>query len=474
MNFRAKKILLLALAAALLTVNGFLLPMLNRERGALGITRIEPLENAPPMLALTTQVLGGFRGLIANALWIRSTQLQEDGKYFEMVQLADWITKLEPHIVTVWTVQAWNMAFNISVKFPDHADRWRWVQRGIELLRDDAIRYNPDQPGLYGDLAWMFQFKMGQNMDDAHFYYKGAWANEMTQVLQGVGGRFDGLINPQTPLQQEQARLLRTKYKMDPLKMREVNERYGPLDWRLPEAHAIYWCSVGLDKSRKDEDVRKLRTGIYQSMNLSFQRGRLVLSSNAPPRLLPNLEIAPRVSAAFLEQLTNSPAQLTNGISRAYRNFLRDAPYQFFIVNRSREAEFWLRELRRRFPESLPADVTLAEYAVIRAEMQTEEQRQTYITGLIQAFIVNRFRAALDAQPDEADEYLRRANELYAAYQKRTSGNQRTAIPTVAEIQNFVAEQMLAPDSGLGPEETARLRTLLGRPAPAPGPVKPQ
>jgi hypothetical protein len=474
MNSRVKKILLLALATALLTANGFLLPVLNRERGALGITRIEPLKNAPPMLALTTQVLGGFRGLIANALWIRSTQLQEDGKYFEMVQLADWITKLEPHIVTVWTVQAWNMAFNISVKFPDHADRWRWVQRGIELLRDDAIRYNPDQPGLYGDLAWMFQFKMGQNMDDAHFYYKGAWANEMTQVLQGVGGRFDGLINPQNPLQQEQARLLRTKYKMDPLKMREVNERYGPLDWRLPEAHAIYWCSVGLDKSRKDEDVRKLRTGIYQSMNLSFQRGRLVLSSNAPPRLLPNLEIAPRVSAAFLEQLTNSPAQLTNGISRAYRNFLRDAPYQFFIVNRSREAEFWLRELRRRFPESLPADVTLAEYAVIRAEMQTEEQRQTYITGLIQAFIVNRFRAALDAQPDEADEYLRRANELYAAYQKRTSGNQRTAIPTVAEIQNFVAEQMLAPDSGLGPEETARLRTLLGRPAPAPGPVKPQ
>lgn len=474
MNFRAKKFLLLALAAALLTVNGFLLPMLNRERGVLGITRIEPLENAPPMLALTTQVLGGFRGLIANALWIRSTQLQEDGKYFEMVQLADWITKLEPHIVTVWTVQAWNMAFNISVKFPDHADRWRWVQRGIELLRDDAIRYNPDQPGLYGDLAWMFQFKMGQNMDDAHFYYKGAWANEMTQVLQGVGGRFDGLINPQTPLQQEQARLLRTKYKMDPLKMREVNERYGPLDWRLPEAHSIYWASVGLDKSRKDEDLRRLRTAIYQSMNLSFQRGRLVLSSNAPPRLLPNLEIASRVNAAFREQLTNSPAQLTNGISRAYRNFLRDAPYQFFIVSRTREAEFWLRELRQKFPESLPADVTLAEYAVIRAEMQTEDQRQTYITGLMQAFVVNSFRAAIDGQSEDSQEYLRRAQELYAAYTKRTAGNQRTAIPTVAEIYNFVAEQMLAPDSGLGPEETARLRTLLGRPAPAPGPVKPQ
>jgi hypothetical protein len=474
MNSRAKKSLLLALAAALLTANGFLLPVLNRERGALGITRIEPLENAPPMLALTTQVLGGFRGLIANALWIRSTQLQEDGKYFEMVQLADWITKLEPHIVTVWTVQAWNMAFNISVKFPDHADRWRWVQRGIELLRDDAIRYNPDQPGLYGDLAWMFQFKMGQNMDDAHFYYKGAWANEMTQVLQGVGGRFDGLINPQNPQQQEQARLLRTKYKMDPLKMREVNERYGPLDWRLPEAHSIYWASVGLDKSRKDEDVRRLRTAIYQSMNLSFQRGRLVLSSNAPPRLLPNLEIIPKVDLAFQEQLTNSPPHLTNGISKAYRNFLRDVPYQYFIINRTREAEEWLRYLRQKFPDAAPPGETLAEYAVGRAEVQTLDQRQAYITGLMQAFVVNSFRAAIDGESEDAQEYLRRAQELYAAYTKRTAGNQRTAIPTVAEIYNFVADQMLAPDSGLGPEETARLRALLGRPAPAPGPVKPQ
>src|SRR5688572_14346352 len=198
MNSRVKKILLLALATALLTANGFLLPVLNRERGALGITRIEPLRNAPPMLALTTQVLGGFRGLIANALWIRATKLQDEGKYFEMVQLADWITKLEPHIVQVWLVQSWNMSFNISVKFSDHSDRWRWVQRGMELLRDEALLYNPDQPLLYAELSWLFQFKMGQNLDDAHFVYKGAWAMEMMQVFGGAQPNFDKLINPQT------------------------------------------------------------------------------------------------------------------------------------------------------------------------------------------------------------------------------------------------------------------------------------
>src|SRR5438034_7742656 len=73
----------------------------------MGITRGEPLGNtAPPVLVFTTVALGGFRGLIANALWIRAVDLQEQDKYFEKVQLADWITKLQPHFVTVWTHQA--------------------------------------------------------------------------------------------------------------------------------------------------------------------------------------------------------------------------------------------------------------------------------------------------------------------------------------------------------------------------------
>lgn len=473
MNSRAKKILLLALAAVLLAGNGLLLPVLNRQRAELGITRIEPLENAPPVLALTTQVLGGFRGLIANALWIRSSQMQEDGKYFEMVQLADWITKLEPHIVAVWQVQSWNMAFNISVKFPDHEDRWRWVQRGIELLRDDAIRYNPDQPALYADLAWLFRFKMGQNMDDAHFYYKGMWINEMRLLFGAQKPDFERLINPVTPDERARAELMRTKYKMDPALMRAVDQRHGPLDWRLPEAHAIYWASVGLEKTHKEEDVRQLRSAIYQSMNLSFQRGRLVLSSNLPPRLLPNLEIASKVDAAFREQLANSPPHLTNGLANAYRNFLKDVPYQMFIVNRVREGEQWLARLRQQFPGAVETDLTLAEYAVARANVQTADQRQAYIAGLLRAFVVQAFFAAIEDNADDFNQYLGRAEELHAAYMKRTGGKERLAVPSVAELKVEARDQMLSPEGGLSPEQRARLRTLLGMPAETARPKQP-
>ena len=144
MSAKLRSVLLLLLIGVLLAGAGFVQQSLNRDRDRLGLTRVQPLENAPPVLAFTTVALGGFRGLISNALWMRATDLQEEDKYFEMAQLADWITKLEPHFVHVWLVQAWNMAYNISVKFKESApgqfpDRWRWVKAGIELLRDDGL-----------------------------------------------------------------------------------------------------------------------------------------------------------------------------------------------------------------------------------------------------------------------------------------------------------------------------------------------
>src|SRR5689334_16549450 len=245
MSSKTKKSLLLVLAAVLLVSVAPIQRALNRDRKALGITRIDPLENAPPVLAFTTVALGSFRGLIANALWIRANDLQLDGKFFEQVQLADWITRLEPSFVQVWVVQAWNMAYNISVKFRDPVDRWRWVQNGIELLRDQGLRYNPKEALVYRELAWFFQHKIGQNLDDAHLFYKYAWATNMTAVLGGGRPNYDELLHPQTDDARRRVQLLVEKYKMDPAMMKKVDDAYGPLEWRLPEASAIYWAMVG-------------------------------------------------------------------------------------------------------------------------------------------------------------------------------------------------------------------------------------
>lgn len=82
---------LVLLALLMFVVVGLSQRQLNGVRSELKLTRLDPLENAPPALAFVTVALGGFRGLIANVLWMRASDLQQDEKFFEMVQLADWI-----------------------------------------------------------------------------------------------------------------------------------------------------------------------------------------------------------------------------------------------------------------------------------------------------------------------------------------------------------------------------------------------
>ena len=44
----------------------------------------------PPLLAFTTVALGGFRGILADLLWLRAARMQEQGRFLELVQLSEW------------------------------------------------------------------------------------------------------------------------------------------------------------------------------------------------------------------------------------------------------------------------------------------------------------------------------------------------------------------------------------------------
>lgn len=486
MSSKLKKSLLLALAALLLVSVAPIQRALNRDRKALGITRIEPLVNAPPVLAFTTVALGGFRGLISNALWIRANDLQEEDKFFEMAQLADWITKLEPHFVQVWLVQAWNMAYNISVKFKDWPDRWRWVSRGIELLRDDGLRYNPNETLIYRELAWFFQHKMGANLDDASVYYKQQWANEMAVVFAKQKPNLDELINPQTADQTNRARLLIEKYKMSPVDMKEFDEQYGPLEWRLPESHAIYWAAEGLKAAKRNpskikaDDLITLRRVIYQSMQLSFQRGRLI----ANPFLKvfdfgPNLDIIPKVSAAY-EQAAEEDAPNKDHIQTAHRNFVKDAVYFLYEHNRLKEAAQWYNYLGEKYPnkplldnkpESLPKNVTLDEYAVSRITEDVndlgKDRAQAAIEGLIQTSYMN---MAIPEEDDRAAGFMLLARKVYEGYMTRIPQEriQVLGLPPFEELSKKVRDRLLDPENRLPFEARAILRTKLRLPPEPP------
>src|SRR5207302_1197100 len=391
---RLYKPALIAALVPMLALAGMMQRRLNSDRIGMGITRGEPLGNtAPPVLVFTTVALGGLRGLIVNALWVRAVELQDQDKYFEKVQLADWITKLQPHFTTVWVHQAWDMAYNISIKFSDPRDRWQWVQRGIELLRDEALKYNPDEPLIYRELGWIFQHKIGQDLDDAHKYFKSEWAREMDQVMAGTN--YQALIHPQTEDEKERERILREKYKLDPVHMKEVDDEYGPLEWRLPESHAIYWATLGLKRAKKEEQIT-LRREIYQPLQMAFQRGRLIevnVGTNRQYQLGPNLAMIPRANQAY-EKAMGEDAEYRDNIATAHRNFLKDAVYFLYTHNRRSEAEQWKKYLVAKYPDAMISDVrkpnqesrkiadmTLDDYCVARVTEDIGETSATRVRG---------------------------------------------------------------------------------------------
>jgi len=490
MNARAKKILLLLLAAALLAVSGQVQKSLNRDRIQLGLTIGEPLQNAPPLLAFTTVALGGFRGLISNMLWIRANDLQLDDKYFEAAQLADWITDLEPHFAQVWNFQAWNMAYNISVKFKenapgDYSDRWRWVQRGIELLRDRGLRFNPDDVTICQQLAWFFQHKIGQNLDDGNLYYKQQWAEAMTPFFGAGGTNFEDLIHPQTAEARTNALVLREKYKIDPVFAQKVDAQYGPLDWRLPEAHAIYWFALGLEKAQEnpgkmkqgDFDLMQLRRGIFQSEQQAFRHGRIIANPfTRRVELAPNLDLIPKVNDSYLQMYAEEKdeGQRTD-ILRAHRNFVRDAVYFLYQNDRMTEAAKWFKYLGEKYPDqtiienrpdSLPKNVTLDEYAVAVTQIDIDETSQERVTSAVLGLLAHAYLDMAIGQDDRAAGFQLLAGKVYANYQAKMGRDQpRASLPPMNDLNRTVLNQLLDQQQGLPFAARAAIRTQLGMPA---------
>ena len=156
---------------------------LNKIREEKKLIDTSVIDNAPPMLAFVTIALGSFRGLAADFLWLRVNRMQYENKYYEMYQLSTWIAQLQPRFSGAISHLAWNMAYNISVTCSSHKDRWRWVNKGISLIRDQAIPNNPTDPELYKELAWIYVHKVGNVMDEANLYYKTHMAMEFMKVF---------------------------------------------------------------------------------------------------------------------------------------------------------------------------------------------------------------------------------------------------------------------------------------------------
>lgn len=355
---------------------GILAPAVAAEAGRSQLTYTDRAEEGDPPEVAVGIALGAFRGLFVNLLWFRAEQMKQEGKFHEAIQLSRTITKLQPRFPRVWSFLAWNMAYNISVATHTAAERWQWVKAGIELLRDEAIPRNPNDPLLHKELAWIFFHKIQGISDDANQHYKRELAREWTIILgppppeaATAEGRIaqrrimlqtvvdapdtiEGFIEEEPliePLIEElvtrlkrdaglelgfellrlftlrvvfdfsgvpeatgleladanrnlelerlmgeerlgpawqaliphiRKRVLIDQYHMEPERMLRYTGTYGPLDWRHPCAHAVYWATRGLEEgmrriNKQDFDLTNTDRTIMGALQDLFRWGTI-------------------------------------------------------------------------------------------------------------------------------------------------------------------------------------------------------
>ena len=225
--------------------------------------------------------LGGFRGIIAEVVWFRADRLQDEGRYAEMAQLANILTTLEPHTPEVWAYAAWNLAYNISVMMPTLEDRWRWVEAGLKLLRDDGLRLNSKSPELHREIAWLFLAKIGGTIDDASPLYTEKWK----EVVARTAGDWGQL-------------------KMDPSLVAYIDREYGQQDWTDPKASALYWAHHGLSLKPSGAARAELRQLIYQTLMIEAVK---------------DARFAPRALQAMRDAYAEEPSPMLKDMIHRFR-----------------------------------------------------------------------------------------------------------------------------------------------------------
>lgn len=499
MYFRRFRIWFFALAAFAVLIGATLLVQKRLD----SIVKTDKLvdeagiEGLPPTVAFTTVALGGFRGILADMLWLRTNGLQQQGKYFEMVQLASWITKLQPKFTGATAYLAWNMAYNISVTYTSPVDRWRWVQRGIELIRDEALDYNANDPLLYRELGWIYQHKIGNMLDDAQRYYKYMICKEMMKVYNGDSPDWKALaaapktISEFRKLHADDSKLfesvkaagfenlealsaafrkegvlpeklaeslapetkngldtflralwLREYYKLRPEIVLEINQKYGELDWRLSDSFAIYWATLGIMYSPKRESIDCDRM-ITQSLKESFIAGRILLPGKEPSMnymLIPNLGIVDAVREGYLDAYKRNE---TLTFKSALDNFMKNAAvtlYSYGKYAKAREYFRLIRKERRNDPRYQDFDTFILREWTEDIKDGSYKQVHELISGLI-------FQSCLLLGYDDeegASTHLKLAEIAYNRFQKEFDDEKgRVRLPPFDMMKTEIARSVV-------------------------------
>lgn len=113
-------------------------------------------------------LLAGFRGIVADFLWIQSHAHWEKKQWLQQYNKMQMVTTLQPQSVLFWDAGAWHMAWNIGYAERTDTNNYTeaqgikrelvWHERAREFLLR-GIQNIPNRYDLYFKLGWLYDQK---------------------------------------------------------------------------------------------------------------------------------------------------------------------------------------------------------------------------------------------------------------------------------------------------------------------------
>jgi hypothetical protein len=125
-------------------------------------------------------VLGGFRSVIADLLFIDAYSAWERTDWTQLLLRLRQATELQPRAILFWEMAGWHMAWNAGTaaledESKSPATRRRLQNEYLRLGEDFLVRgvaHNPDKPQLYEALARLYRDKFNDHARAAENFLK--------------------------------------------------------------------------------------------------------------------------------------------------------------------------------------------------------------------------------------------------------------------------------------------------------------
>lgn len=283
------------------------------------------------------------------------------------------------------------------------------------------------------------------------------------------------------------ARQLRRIWKLDPVMMQDLNKTYGPidfidpntrfpLDWRLPDSHAIYWgvkglqiaareqsSEVGMTETNTDRIVSHSLQNLFRNGKLFIRDMRLQMPVEGSQEtqtqifkeifLRPDLRMFESYNKSFLAVLDKYKDEKEGtlvSLQNGHRNMLKNAVLSFYQSGHKLPAQKIYDQLRKLYdrPEF---KVSLVEFARNRYLEELEsiglnDAKEQVILLLRESYFLYAIR---DDETSYGREKL--SKEIHNYYQSKYLDENRIDLPDFKDLQylalkDFLDDRQFVPD----------------------------